>query len=260
MPSVTGVRTNSPGWSWACGIAGTMTRSCVIQSRDCSSTPAKLHVLGHRGEFFKVQGPLNVPRPPQGHPVLVQAGASDDGKEFAAEFAEIIFTNHLSVASGQAYCRDLRARIARHGRAPDQVKVLPGLSPVVAATKAEAEAKYAHLQSLIDPVVGREMLSTVLGGIDLAPYDLDGPLPDLEPPRNVIQSAFDNWTQLARDENLTIRELSQSGRSSSHGAMSCRPSTICGMCRKELVAGKNFRFGGMSQTTCRMVSSYAGSA
>ena len=171
--------------------------------------PAKLHALAHRGEFFNVQGPLNVPRPPQGHPVLVQAGASDDGRAFAAEFAEIIFTNHLSLAAGQEYCRDLRARVARRGRAADQVKVLPGLSPVVGATRAEAEAKYEYLQSLIDPVVGREMLSTVLGGVDLEPYDLDGPLPDLEPPRNVIQSAFDNWTRLARDENLTIRQLSQ---------------------------------------------------
>ena len=173
-------------------------------------TPDKLHPLNHRGEHFNVAGPLNVPRPPQGHPVLVQAGASDDGRDFAAEFAEIIFTNHLSLESGQTYCSELRARVATYGRDPAQVKVLPGLSPVVGATAAEAEAKFEYLQSLIDPIVGRELLSTVLGGVDLAPYDLDAPLPrDLEPPRNVIQSAFDNWTKLGRDENLTIRQLSQ---------------------------------------------------
>lgn len=171
--------------------------------------PAKLHTLAHKGEFFKVSGPLNVPRSPQGHPLLVQAGASDDGKDFAAEFAEVIFTNFLSADAGRAYSLDLRARVQARGRQGDQVKILPGLSPVVGVDKAEAEVKFAHLQSLIDPVVGREMLSTVLGGIDLSPYDLDGPLPDLEPPRNVIQSAFDNWTKLARDEGLTIRELSQ---------------------------------------------------
>ena len=172
--------------------------------------PDKLHKLNHRGPFFNVAGPLNVPRPPQGRPVLVQAGASDDGRDFAAEFAEIVFTNHLSLESGQAYCADLRTRLAAHGRNPSQVKVLPGLSPVVGATLAEAEAKFEHLQSLIDPTVGREMLSTVLGGIDLSPYDLDRPLPDgLEPPRNAIQSAFENWTRLGREENLTIRELSQ---------------------------------------------------
>ena len=171
--------------------------------------PEKLHAVNHEGEFFKVAGPLNIPRPPQGHPVLVQAGASEDGKDFASEFAEVIFTNHLSAEAGVAYCCDLRARAEAHGRGPSELKILPGLSPVVGATAAEAEAKFAHLQSLIDPVVGREMLSTVLGGLDLSDYDLDGPLPtNLEPPRNVIQSAFENWTRLGRDENLTIRELS----------------------------------------------------
>ena len=171
--------------------------------------PAKLHPLDHAGEFFKVAGPLNIPRPPQGHPVLVQAGASDDGRDFAAEFAEIVFSNHLTVQSAVDYCVDLRRRVVVRGRAPDQVKVLPGLSPVVGRTAEEAEQKYQHIQSLIDPVVGREMLSTVLGGVDLSPYDLDGPLPKLDPPRNAIQSAFENWTRLARDENLTIRQLSQ---------------------------------------------------
>ena len=170
--------------------------------------PDKLHTLDHRGKYFSVLGPLNVPRPPQGYPVLVQAGASDDGREFAAEFAEIVFTNHLTVESAQAYYADLKRRAAAHGRSPDQIKVMPGLSPIVGRTAGEAQEKFEYLQSLIDPVVGREMLSTVLGGVDLSGYPIDGPLPDLPVTNTTIQSALENWTRLARSENLSIRQLS----------------------------------------------------
>jgi FMN-dependent oxidoreductase (nitrilotriacetate monooxygenase family) len=169
--------------------------------------PDKLHTLNHKGRFFNVRGPLNVPRSPQGCPVLVQAGASDDGREFASEFAEIIFTNHLTKESGKAYYADLKARAAKYGRSGDQIKVLPGLSPVVGRTSAEAEERFEYLQSLIDPIVAREMLSTVLGGADLSGYQLDGPLPDLPITNTTIQSALENWTKLARSENLTIRQL-----------------------------------------------------
>jgi N-acetyl-S-(2-succino)cysteine monooxygenase len=170
--------------------------------------PEKLHTLNHRGQYFKVRGPLNIPRPPQGYPVLVQAGASDDGREFASEFAEIVFTNHLTMESAQTYYADLKQRAARFGRTPSQIKVLPGLSPIVGRTAKEAEEKFEYIQSLIDPVVAREMLSTVLGGADLSGFPLDGPLPDLPVTNTTIQSALENWTKLARAENLTIRQLS----------------------------------------------------
>jgi N-acetyl-S-(2-succino)cysteine monooxygenase len=169
--------------------------------------PKKLHALGHAGKHFKVQGPLNVPRAPQGYPVLVQAGASDDGREFAAEFAEVIFSNHLNVASAREYYLKLKGRAQEIGRSPDSIKILPGLSPIVGRTALEAKEKFENLQSLIDPVVAREMLTTVLGGVDLSGYPFDGPLPELTPPPNVIQSAFENWTRLASTENLTIRQL-----------------------------------------------------
>lgn len=170
-------------------------------------SPEKLHTLAHRGEYFSVQGPLNIPRPPQGYPVLVQAGASDDGREFASAFAEIVFTNHLTVESARAYYTDLKDRAVNHGRSPDQIKVLPGLSPIVGRTSAEAEEQFEYLQSLIDPIVAREMLSTVLGGADLSGYPLDGPLPDLPVTNTTIESALQNWTKLARTEDLTIRQL-----------------------------------------------------
>jgi alkanesulfonate monooxygenase len=167
--------------------------------------PAKVRRLDHRGAYFAVEGPLNVPRSPQGHPVLVQAGASDDGREFAAEFAEAVFTNPPTLDVAQAYYADVKARAARFGRSAASIHLMPGISPIVGRTEAEARAQFDALQALVHPVVGLEMLTTLLG-TDLSGYPLDGPLPELERPRGG-QSAFDNWTGLAKRENLTIRQL-----------------------------------------------------
>ena len=169
--------------------------------------PEGLHSLDHKGEWFSVKGPLNIPRSPQGYPVLVQAGSSDDGRSFAAEFAEAIFTGHVNLESAQEYYADVKARARGFGRNTDQIVVMPGLSPVVGRTAKEAQEKQDYLQSLVDPVVAREILSTLLGGVDLSPYPPDGPLPDL--PQGVVdsQSTRANWVNLARKENLTIRQL-----------------------------------------------------
>lgn len=169
--------------------------------------PAKLHSLDHQGKWFSVKGPLNVPRSPQGQPVLVQAGSSNDGRGFAAEFADAIFTGHLNLESAQEYYRDLKSRVRAFGRDPEQVLVMPGLSPVVGRTQKEADEKQEYLQSLVHPVVAREILSMLLAGVDLRPYDIDGPLPELKFPANAGQSTVENWTGLARRENLTIRQL-----------------------------------------------------
>jgi FMN-dependent oxidoreductase (nitrilotriacetate monooxygenase family) len=169
--------------------------------------PAKVRPLNHRGENFSVAGPLNIPRPPQGHPVLVQAGASDDGREFAAEFAEAVFTNHVTLESAQAYYADVKSRAARFGRRPESILIMPGISPIAGRTESEARERDAYLQSLVDPVLGLDMLAIMLG-TDLTGHPLDGPLPDLVRPKDTgSQSTFDNWTALARRENLTIRQL-----------------------------------------------------
>jgi alkanesulfonate monooxygenase len=139
-------------------------------------------------------------------PVLVQAGASDDGRAFASEVAEVVFTNHPTLELAQAYYADVKARAARLGRSPESILILPGISPFVGRTEDEARGQYDALQSLVDPIVGLGMLTMLLGA-DLSAYPLDGPLPDLLPPRTGSQSSFDNWTSLARRENLTIREL-----------------------------------------------------
>jgi FMN-dependent oxidoreductase (nitrilotriacetate monooxygenase family) len=168
--------------------------------------PAKLHELNHVGKHFRVRGPLNVPRCPQGHPVIVQAGSSDAGIELAAEYAEAVFTTPQTLEQTTAYYRDLKGRMAKYGRNPDHLKVLPGISPYVGRTEAEAEEKFREMEEMTHPVVAREILGTALGGIDLSSYDFDGPLPDLEE-TNAGRGTFNMFVKMAREENWTIREL-----------------------------------------------------
>lgn len=170
--------------------------------------PQGMRHLNHKGEHFSVRGPLNAPRPPQGYPVMVQAGASDEGRELAAEFAEAIFSPHLNIPEAKAYFDDVKGRMqSRHNRHPDHLKILPGLSVVVAESDDQAAEDFDRLQNLIHPIVGREILGTMLGGIDLSPYDPDGPLPDPLPPSRGSKGHIDSLVSLARRENLTIRQL-----------------------------------------------------
>ena len=169
--------------------------------------PDKLHRLNHKGKHFSVRGPLNVPRSPQGRPVIVQAGGSEDMIAVAAEFAEVIFCAPLNLEQAQTFYANIKGRLSQHGRSPDEMKVMPGLSAIVGRTEAEAEERYEYLQSLIHPIVAREILSTVLGGVDLAPYPFDGPLPENLPLSNASRSTFANVTEMARKENLTMRQV-----------------------------------------------------
>ena len=168
--------------------------------------PHKLHILEHRGEHFKVRGPLNVARCPQGYPVIIQAGSSEDGQDFAATWAEVIFTAHQTLPQAQKFYRGIKDQVVNHGRSPDAAKVLPGVFPVVGRTRVEAEDKYAALQALVDPVVGLGMLTSQLGDVDLSGYDLDGPLPEL-PETQGSTSRQRLVVEQARREGLTIRQL-----------------------------------------------------
>ena len=169
--------------------------------------PDKLHPLNHKGENFSVRGPLNIPRTPQGRPVIVQAGGSDDMIKVAAEFAEVIFCAPLSLDNAKKFYADLKGRVASYGRDPDQVKIMPGLSCIIGRTAEEAQEHYEYLQSLIHPMVAREILSMVLGYVDLSPYSLDDPMPQNLPQSNLSQSTFQNVMDMARKENLTIKEV-----------------------------------------------------
>jgi len=168
--------------------------------------PSKRHVLDHRGEFFKVRGPLNVERSPQGRPVVVQAGSSEAGKALAARTAEVIFTAQQTLDDAVAFYADVKGRMAEYGREPDDLKIMPGVMPIVGATQAEAREKFEALQALIDPKVGLALVSTLTGGFDLSGYPLDGPIPEL-PETNASKSRQSLTLELARRENLTIREL-----------------------------------------------------
>lgn len=166
----------------------------------------KLHVLGHKGQHYRVRGPLNIPRPPQGYPVLIQAGSSEPGKALAARTADVVFTAQQTLSNAQAFYADVKGRLAGHGRTPDQLRVMPGISPVIGSSQDEAEEKYQQLQDLLDPRVGLGLLAGMAGGFDLSGYDLDGPLPEL-PVSNSMQSRQALFIELARRENLSIRQL-----------------------------------------------------
>jgi alkanesulfonate monooxygenase len=163
-------------------------------------------VLNHKGRHFSVQGPLNVARSPQGRPVIVQAGSSEAGQELAARTGELIFTAHTHLASARAFYTSLKGRLAKYGRTPDQVKVLPGVLPVIGQSETEAREKYEILSKLIHPVVGLSQLSGLLGGVDLSGVDLDGPLPAL-PETNASKSRQQLLVDLAQREKLSVRQL-----------------------------------------------------
>jgi alkanesulfonate monooxygenase len=166
---------------------------------------SKMHEIAHAGTYFKVRGPLNVSRSPQGQPVLVQAGSSNDGRELASGLAEAIFTAHQTLADAQAFYDDIKSRAVRHGRNPDHVKVMPGLTATVAPTESEAKEKYALLQSLIDPGIALHNLSTFMK-FDLSGYDFDGPMPEI-PATVLVSSRPKMLLDFARKESMTIRQL-----------------------------------------------------
>lgn len=168
--------------------------------------PAKLHTLNHRGKYFSVRGPLNVARSPQGRPVLVQAGASDTGRELAARTAELVFTAQSTFEQGREFYSDVRSRLARHGRAQDEIKIMPGFYPVVGSTEAEAREKFDYLQSLIQPSVGLAVLGHTIGVQDLEKYPLDGPVPEMADTNGPL-SRQRLLLEAARRDKLTLWQL-----------------------------------------------------
>ncbi|WP_035806269.1 LLM class flavin-dependent oxidoreductase [Kitasatospora mediocidica] len=169
---------------------------------------ARVHDIDHVGTHFQVRGPLNIPRSPQGHPLLVQAGSSDSGKDFAARWAEAVFTAQQTLAEGQAFYADLKRRAAAAGRDPARVKILPGVVPVLGSTEAEAKELDRELDELISPARAVGVLSSVLG-VDLTDHPLDEPLPPLPPLTaiNGAKSRFELIRDLAERDRLTLRQL-----------------------------------------------------
>ncbi|MET0790300.1 MAG: LLM class flavin-dependent oxidoreductase [Polyangiaceae bacterium] len=167
----------------------------------------KVHLLNHVGPHFQVSGPLNVARPPQGHPVVFQAGSSSPGRELAARTADGVFTAALVIEEAQAFYRDLKARMARSSRQPDELVIMPGLFPVLGGTELEAKAHYEELQALAPPSAAWTTLRNLYGGIDLSGYSLDDPAP---PPPTVTsgpQGKLRVTADLIARTQPTLREL-----------------------------------------------------
>ena len=169
--------------------------------------PEKLHTLGHKGHYFSVRGPLNIARPVQGRPVIVQAGASDAGRQLAAETADVVFAPARTIEDGRALYTDIHRRMRALGRADDTLKILPAALVIVAATEEEAQGKLKLLDSLVHPDSSLPNLSMRLG-VDASAFDLDGPLPDL-PPSNQSQSAQEALVKIARERSLSVRQLAE---------------------------------------------------
>jgi alkanesulfonate monooxygenase len=164
-------------------------------------------VLDHHGEFLDVRGPLNIARPVQGWPVIVQAGASDPGRQLAAETAEIVFTSQPNIDAGRRFYADVKARMAAIGRDPTYMKILPACLVVVGETVEEARKKRALLDTFVHEDSGIASLSIALG-TDASNFDLDGPLPDI-PETNAGKTSRERTIEMAKRENLTVRQLAQ---------------------------------------------------
>lgn len=186
---------------------------------------AKIRPINHEGRFFRVKGPLNIGRTPQGRPIILQAGGSDDGLALAARTADIVFSVVQDREEARANYAALKARLAEFGRAPDTVTVLPGVMPVVGRTDAEAREILNRLQSYVDSSNGLQMLSNRLGQ-DMTRYDLDGPIPDL--PQTDTSHAFARTLLAkAKRENMTLRDLyNLTSASRGHWVLAGSPTTI----------------------------------
>jgi FMN-dependent oxidoreductase (nitrilotriacetate monooxygenase family) len=168
---------------------------------------SKVHPIAHRGTYYSVAGPLNVPRSPQGRPVTEQAGGSNDGRDLAAAQAEVVFTLAQTIEEGAAYARDLRARTVAYGRSGESIVILPGLATVIGSTEAEAKRRQDELWELVPAEYSLARLASTLQ-IDPAALELDKPLPDPLPlPANANHTMFQGTVNLARRGNLTVRQL-----------------------------------------------------
>jgi N-acetyl-S-(2-succino)cysteine monooxygenase len=168
----------------------------------------KLHILNHKGKHFKVRGPLNVARSPQGHPVVAQAGSSEPGRELAAKTADIVFTAQQSIAQGQAFYADVKGRCDRYGRTPDEIKIMPSATPIIGHSESEAQELREQMRALIPEDLAITQLMQLSGGLDLRPFPPDGPQPAL-PPSNSAKARQQLTIERARRENLSLVEVAR---------------------------------------------------
>jgi FMN-dependent oxidoreductase (nitrilotriacetate monooxygenase family) len=168
----------------------------------------RIHSIDHAGKYYRVAGPLNAPRSPQGYPMLVQAGQSESGRSFAARHAEAVFTTQRSLAEGQAFYADMKRRAVEAGRSPEQIVILPGIVPILGSTEAEVREREQAFDEQIIPEYGLFQISKYFD-VDLTAADLDAPLPEVPDEERIegFKSRSTLVSKLARGENLTVRQL-----------------------------------------------------
>lgn len=187
---------------WSCWQDGAIVADKVTgQFIDAS----KVQPLNHEGRFFQIKGPINMARSPQGHPVIIQAGGSPSGLELAARTADVVFSVVQELQTAKAAYADLKGRMAKYGRTPDEIAVLPGVMPIVGHTDAEAKAILSRLQSFLTPENALVLVSHRLG-YDVSGFPLDGPVP--APPEGQGTRTFSRVLfETARRDNMTLRDL-----------------------------------------------------
>ncbi|CAM3106510.1 LLM class flavin-dependent oxidoreductase [Paenibacillus lupini] len=170
--------------------------------------PEKLHRLNHQGEFFSVQGPLNIARSKQGQPVVFQAGSSESGRNLAAKTADAVFTGPESIEDAKEFYHDVKQRIANNGRNPEHTLIFPGIGPIIGATQEEAEEKYRQIADLVTIEKALDHLGRFFEHHDFSQYELDAPFPDLgDFGSNSFRSTTDKIKRRAKEQGLTLREV-----------------------------------------------------
>ncbi len=170
--------------------------------------PAKLHTLNHEGEFFKVAGPLNIGRTPQGRPIVFQAGASDDGKKLAAKHADAIFTHHDTLEEAKAFYRDVKLQLEANGRQAHELHIFQGVSVIVGKDAADVEQQYQTTAALVSVEDALNYLGRYFEHHDFSQYPLDAPFPDLgDLGQNSFRSTTDEIKRTARERGLTLRQV-----------------------------------------------------
>ncbi len=173
--------------------------------------------FAHRGRHFDIAGEFTLPRPPQGHPVVIQAGDSDEGREFAASAADVVFSRQSSLEDGRAFYADVKRRLAKYGRAPGDLKIMPGVGVVLGDTAAEAQERAAEIRRQQTSPQTALLTLEQIWGVDLSSYDPDGPLPDIDPVvdpaltqgrtrRGDTVAIAEKWRALSREKGLSIRQ------------------------------------------------------
>jgi N-acetyl-S-(2-succino)cysteine monooxygenase len=172
---------------------------------------AKIHTLNHHGKHFSVRGPLNVSRSPQGRPVVIQAGGSEATIEMGSRIADVIFTAQADIAAAQTFYAQIKTAAAAHGRSPDAVRVMPGLSVFVANTRAEAQAKFDALHNMVDIGDAVATLGRLLGGVDLSGFDPHAPMPALDG-NDLRKSGPGTFARIGRENGYTLAQVAMQAK------------------------------------------------